>query len=241
MRTFEPITTTASSVMTSLRALAELEDERIAREREAILEVARAREAALAKRQEEDAARRRREDDERVAVTTAALERVRLEHQAAQDREADARRVADERLREATHFLASRARSSHLGALVRVAHGVATASLALAVVFCASELRDAHRAQAALASSLAADERALGEVRAENAELTRDYRLALEAARNAGIRSDPPTTPAPPTTAAPVPPVPSLGHHHESPPPHHIAARAGCDPHDPLCADLPER
>jgi hypothetical protein len=235
MKTLEPVTTTASSVMTSLRALAELEDERLVREREAILEVARASKAAEAKRQDEDAARRRREEDERIAVTTAALERVRLDHHAAQEREADARRVANERLREASRALATAAPSSRLGAIVRVAHGVATAALALAVLLCAFELRDAHHAQAALERTAAADQRSLGQARADNAELTRDYAIALDAARNATLRSDPPA----PATAS-VPAIPSPSHQHEptsSPPP--VAHRAGCNPHDPLCADLP--
>ena len=236
MKIVEPVTTT-SSVVTSLRVLAELEDERIAREREALLEVARASKAAEAQRQQEDAERRRRAEDERIAVTTAAIERVRLDHRAAQERDAEARRVANERLRQASEALATRAprRSSRPGATLRVAHGVATVILAVAVLLCLFELRTAHRAHAALAGTVVADQRALDEARAENAELTRDYRIALDAARNASPRPDPPAPPPPPLA---TPPQPAPSHPHAPPlPPPHIPPRPGCNPHDPLCAD----
>ncbi len=232
--------TNASSVVTSLRALAELEDERIAAERERRLEAIRATEAAETRQREEEAERRRREEDERVAVTTAAVERVRLEHEEERrrkERQADATRVAGERLREAEEILASRRTGSRLGSFFRLAHVLSTVSLAIGLIVCAEELRDARKERSVLSRTVDGDADDLRAARLAHDELARNYGVALEAARNAvrplpvlPVPSDAPT--AATTAAAP--------HRHDiaappSQPPH---LSRGCDAHDPLCGDL---
>ena len=223
----ETTNTDPSSVLTSLRGLAELEKQRIASEQARVLDATRAKQAAEAKRQADDEERRRREEDERVAVTRAAIERTRLDHQV-ERAELAARRVAAEHLRAAERVSS---RGSSLGLALRVAHAVATATLALGVLLALQVVRDAHRAQALLARSAADDARALGTLRADNDELTRNYGIALDAARSASR----------PLPAAPVspPPVAPLRSHDAVTPPPTQRRSTGCDPHDPLCGDLP--
>ncbi len=240
---------TDSSVVTSLRALAELEDERVARERTALIEVARAQRAAEARREEEEAARRRREEDERVAVTTAAVERVRLEHQAERERverergaqsrfgEAEARRVADDRLREAERLLAGAARGSRSGLLLVTS--IVAATLAVCLLLCFQELRSVQRTQTVLAATAAAGERALTAARAENAQLTHDYGVARSAARDAARPADTSVVPVSQDQPPAALPTAAVPHRHAFPPSSHGSPQSGCNPHDPLCGDVP--
>jgi hypothetical protein len=231
--------TNASSVVTSLRALADLEDERIAAERERRLEALRAAEAAETRRREEEAERRRREEDERVAVTTAALERVRLEHEEKrrrEERQAEAARVASERLREAEEILASRRPASRLGTFLRMAHALATVTLAIGLVLCAEQLREAHQEQRHLSRRVDDDADDLRAARLAHDELARNYGVALEAARNA-VRPLPVLpVPGDVPTAAATPAAAPHRHDNVSSQPLHLSR--GCDARDPLCGDL---
>ncbi len=226
-----------SSVVRSLQMLAALEEQRVEDERAQLAEDARARARLREERAQAEQAQRRREELELVAARAAALERARLEHQAARERELETQRAAEEHLREADRLLASRETSSRLALLVRLAHGVATVSLALALGVFLQDLRNAHRAQIVASRDVAEANRTLSATRAENAELTRQNGVALDTARNAARSL---SIVAPPRAPDPVSPPPVVVRHPNAPvaPIAPAPLNKGCDRHDPLCGDL---